>query len=97
MAMVPAAMANWMNGSDMDDRASRAEIQRVGSNPLTSPANRVGKSPASKRVMGPTPETPSSSARQVSSVPIPTGVTSPMPVTATLRGMATLYFARDLT
>src|ERR1039457_6285475 len=55
MAMVPAALANWMNRSDMDDRASRAEIQRVGSNALTSPANRVENSPASKRVMGATP------------------------------------------
>ena len=74
-----------MKGSAAVVRTSRAAIQRVGSKPLTSPAMRLENLLASKRVIGAMPERPASSACQVSSVPMPTGVTRPTPVTATLR------------
>src|SRR2546430_5664465 len=44
------------------------------------------RSEASKRVMGPTPLFPATSSAQLSSLPIPSGETSPTPVTATRRG-----------
>ena len=83
MAMVPAAMAYWMNRSIV--LASREVIHCVGSQPLTSPANFVAKFETSKRVIGPMPERPSRSPFQVSSVPMPTGVTRPTPVITTRR------------
>src|SRR5256885_7416326 len=61
-----------------------------GSNPLTSHANRTGSFAGSKRVIGPAPERPPSSAAQLSATVFPTGVTSPRPVTATRR--VTPYF-----
>src|SRR5437867_1824814 len=61
-----------------------------GSNPRTSPAMRHAKSAASNREIGPMPLRPSSSAPHVSRVPTPQGVTSPMPVTTTLRFTARL-------
>src|SRR5512147_718643 len=61
-------------------------IQARGSNPFTSQAKCVEWWEASKCVMGPAPERPARRACQVSSVPIPTGDTSPTPVTTTLRG-----------
>ena len=65
--------------------ASRDVIQRVGSKPFTSPAKCVANAVWSKWVMGPMPDLPARSPCQVSSVPMATGVTSPMPVTTTLR------------
>src|SRR5882757_5541633 len=53
----------------------------TGSNPLTSPAIRVGSSLASNWVIGPTPDSPASSARQVDGASRPTGVSAPSPVT----------------
>ena len=83
MAIVPAAMAYWMNRSTC--LASREVIQRVGSQLLISPANLVAKFEASKWVIGPMPERPSMRPFQVSSVPMPTGVTRPTPVITTRR------------
>src|SRR5437879_2838982 len=74
-------------------RASRFSIQRVTSNPLTSPANRVANCEQSKCVMGAIPLWPRTSACQVSSVPTPQGVTRPMPVTTTLR--VTIHLSGD--
>src|SRR5262249_18091945 len=81
-AMSLATMPNWTNGSRC--LASRGSIQRVGSKSRTSPANRVAKSLVSKCVIGPMPLLPLTAARQVSSRPMPSGVTRPMPVTTTL-------------
>src|SRR5216117_4520767 len=61
-----------------------------GSNPLTSHANRTDSFAGSKRVIGPAPERPATSAAQLSATVFPTGVTSPRPVTATRR--VTPYF-----
>jgi hypothetical protein len=55
----------------------------VGSNPLSSAANRALSPEASKYVMGATPHTPSMSDRQKSATFNPTGVTTPIPVTTT--------------
>ncbi len=44
---------------------------------------RTRKAEQSNSVMGPMPLSPASSARQLSAVPMPTGVTSPMPVMTT--------------
>ena len=54
-----------------------------GSKSFTSPAIRDAKAEASKCVIGPMPLWPAVSARQFASVPIPSGDTSPMPVTTT--------------
>ena len=56
----------------------------TGSKSFTSPAMRTGKSAASNSVMGPMPDFPAISAFQNSSVPMPTGETTPMPVITTL-------------
>jgi hypothetical protein len=66
-------------------------IQRVGSQPLTSPAMRTRKAEQSNCVMGPMPPVPESSAPHDSAVPMPTGVTSPIPVMTT-RSMMPRYF-----
>src|SRR5258705_549034 len=60
-------------------------MKSSGRKSRTSPAIRVGKSLASKRVIGPTPERPSTTACQFLSTPVPSGVTKPTPVTATRR------------
>ena len=73
-----AANANCMNGSMV--RASDLGIKSVGSKSLSSAAICTGRAEASNRVIGPTPQRPSISARQYSSTPMPTGVTAPMPV-----------------
>ena len=59
--------------------------QRSGSKPFTSAAKRAECCEASKSVMGAAPERPSRRPAQVSSVPMPSGDTSPTPVTTTLR------------
>src|SRR5215467_105695 len=56
---------------------------RSGSNPLTSPAMRVSRRFASKRVMGPIPDRPAQMAVQYSGTELPTGVSTPSPVTTT--------------
>src|SRR5918994_7020176 len=50
---------------------------------FTSPAKRVEKADASKRVIGPMPLVPAHSASQFVCVPMPTGDTRPTPVTTT--------------
>src|SRR3954465_10174916 len=54
-----------------------------GSNPFTSQAKRTCCLEASNLVIGAPPDLPSSSALQVDSTSVPTGVTSPRPVTTT--------------
>ena len=55
----------------------------VGSKFFTSPANRELYSVASNKVMGAIPDSPPTIERHVSAVPIPFGVTSPIPVMTT--------------
>src|SRR5947208_7442717 len=55
---------------------------------------RLGSSLASKRVIGPTPDLPAMAASHDSLVPMPKGVTRPIPVTTTLR--STRCMIRDL-
>src|SRR6266576_3344373 len=62
---------------------------RKGSKPFTSQAKCDEWREASNNVMGAAPERPARRAAQVSSVPMPTGDTSPTPVTTTLRSAAT--------
>src|SRR5688572_26297681 len=59
--------------------------QRRGSNALTSHPKWVECRDASKSVMGPAPDLPACMPAHVSSVPMPSGDTRPMPVTTTLR------------
>ena len=54
-----------------------------GSKFFTSPANRVENAEASKRVIGRMPLVPAHNASQFACVPMPTGDTSPTPVTTT--------------
>jgi hypothetical protein len=82
-----AATANWMKRSIF--LTSFFSTQRSGSKPFTSQAKRAECCEASKSVMGPAPERPALSADQLSSVPMPTGDTSPTPVTTTLRSAPT--------
>src|SRR5262245_6609215 len=57
--------------------------QSSGLNPFTSPAMRQANADESKRVIGPTPETPRTRASQLSRAPSPSGDTMPMPVITT--------------
>src|SRR5512142_948864 len=82
-AISAAASAKWMKRSLR--RASLRSMNFVGSKSFTSPAIRVGNVEASKSVIGPTPLLPATSALQDSSTPMPTGETSPIPVTTTRR------------
>src|SRR5215467_4617941 len=68
--------------------------QRRGSKFLTSPAILVGNWVVSKRVIVETPLRPSQRPFHVSSVPVPSAVTNPTPVTTTLLfcKMKNLYF-----
>src|SRR5688572_33019706 len=66
-------------------RVSFGGIQSDEVNPFTSAAMRVGNAEASNLVMGPTPLTPASRFFHASGAPIPTGDTTPSPVTTTLR------------
>jgi hypothetical protein len=76
-----AATANWMKTSIF--LTSFLSTKRRGSNPFTSPAIRAECCEASKRVIGPMPLDPAQSACQFASVPMPSGETSPTPVTTT--------------
>ena len=82
-AIFAAARAKWMKRSLR--RTSFLGIQSSGTKSEHSAANRVVNSVGSKWVMGPTPDVPAISASQVFRTPVPSGVTSPRPVTATLR------------
>ena len=55
---------------------------------------RVGKSEASKRVMGPAPDSPANMRFHVGSTPVPNGDTIPSPVTTTRR-MQSPYFKAE--
>src|SRR5438105_4316904 len=78
-----AARPNWMKRSLR--RASFLSMNWPASKFFTSPAMWLGRPLASKRVICPTPLLPARAASQVSLVPIASGVTSPRPVTTTLR------------
>src|SRR5207253_5796222 len=56
-----------------------------GSYPFTSQAKCTGSCVESNRVIGPAPDCPATRAAQVLATSFPTGVTSPIPVTATRR------------
>src|SRR5215831_16703243 len=66
-------------------RDSRRSIHCSGSKSFTSAAIRVFSFPGSNRVRGPTPDFPATAPAHVDSTPMPKGVTSPRPVTTTLR------------
>ena len=78
-----AAMAYWMKGSIF--LTSFFSTQSKGSKPLSSAAIFVENWAVSNLVIRPTPVLPCMSESQVGSVPMPTGVTKPIPVTTTLR------------
>jgi hypothetical protein len=86
MHIVEAATESWAKRPI--SRTFFFGIHCSGAKPFTSPAMRAGNVLASKSVMGPMPERASSTDVQVSSVPIPFGVTRPMPVMTT-RSMST--------
>src|SRR3954453_8031523 len=81
MAWWAAASASCANRSYR--RASFRSMYCSGSNPFTSQAKRTCCLEASNLVIGAAPDLPSSSALQVESTSVPTGVTSPRPVTTT--------------
>src|SRR3990172_2045044 len=64
-------------------RASLRPKRAAGSKPLTSAANRVSRSEASNKVIGPTPDRPLQTASQVEPTSLPSGVMQPMPVMTT--------------
>src|SRR5438128_9136485 len=66
-------------------RAVLRSMYSSGLKPLTSAAILVSKFVVSKRVMRPTPETPSTMFDHTVSMSFPIGVMKPMPVTATRR------------
>src|SRR5690348_17457101 len=66
-------------------RVSFGCIQSAALKPFTSAAMRVGSTDASKCVMGPTPLTPFRRLSQADATVLPTGETTPSPVTTTLR------------
>src|SRR4051794_16492590 len=76
-----AASANWMKTSIF--LTSFLSTNCSGSKCCTSPAIRAEYCDASKRVIGPMPLLPASSASQFACVPMPSGDTSPTPVTTT--------------
>ena len=64
-------------------RASFGETTCVGSNPFTSAATRTGRPSVSNVEIQSIPLSPACAARQVEGMSSPSGVTAPMPVTAT--------------
>src|SRR5580765_7718430 len=64
-------------------RASFGETTCVGSNPFTSAATRTGRPSVSKAEIQSIPLSPACAARHVEGMSSPSGVTAPMPVTAT--------------
>src|SRR6188472_4102733 len=65
-------------------RASFVETSPSGSKPFTSAAMRTGNSLASNDLMKSMPLSPATAARHVDGASLPSGVTAPRPVTATL-------------
>src|SRR6185503_18843787 len=90
-AISPAATPNCRKRSRC--LSSRLSKNRDASQFLTSHANLVANWEASNSVIGPAPLRPASSADQVVSRSLPTGVTRPIPVMTTRR-MAMLYRTR---
>src|SRR5437763_1365257 len=78
-----APTAYWMKMSIFFK--SLRSMKRSGSKSRTSPAMRAGSAEASKRVIGPMPERPATRLSQFASMPMPSGVTRPRPVTTTRR------------
>src|SRR3954451_9491297 len=76
-----AASANWMKTSIF--LTSFLSTNCSGSKCCTSPAIRAEYCDASKRVIGPMPLLPARRASQFACVPMPSGDTSPTPVTTT--------------
>jgi hypothetical protein len=66
-------------------RASFGPTTSAGSNPRTSAAIRTGNPVVSKLLMKSIPLRPATAASQVERRSLPSGVTAPRPVTATLR------------
>src|SRR6476619_7772579 len=64
-------------------RASFGETTCVGSNPFTSAATRTGRPSVSNAEIQSIPLSPACAARHVEGMSSPSGVTAPMPVTAT--------------
>src|SRR5262249_8996544 len=83
IAIWAAATAYWMKMS-IFFRSLRS-MKRSASKSGTSPATRAGSAEASKRVMERMPYPLASSASQLLSTPVPSGVTSPSAVTTTRR------------
>src|SRR5215831_5910250 len=83
-ASTPATIAYWMKRSSF--LSSFFSITFRGSKLLTSAAIRESRRLASNRVIGPTPDRPSQTARQYSGTEFPKGVTAPSPVSTT-RGL----------
>src|SRR5215211_2104669 len=85
----PACVTAWWAAASANcakrsyRRASLRSMYNRGSNPFTSQANRTDSFSGSNLVIGAAPGVPASSAVQVESTSVPTGVTSPRPVTTT--------------
>src|SRR5579864_1634867 len=86
IANCDAAIAYWMKMSIF--LTSFLSTNCRGSKPRTSPAMRAANCAASKCVIAPMPLRPDVRAPQLDSVPMPSGDTSPMPVTTTRRRLA---------
>src|SRR5688572_23472518 len=91
IANCDAAIAYWMKTSIF--LTSFFSTNCSGSKFFTSPAMREANADASKRVIFPMPPWPAVNARQFNSVPMPTGDTSPMPVTTTRLLVTSLFLA----
>src|SRR3954468_17005924 len=94
IANCDAAIAYWMKMSIF--LTSFFSMNRSGSKPWTSPAIRVANRAASNLVIARTPLCPARSAVQLSSVPIPSDDTRPMPVTTTRRLLTMLLCGSSL-
>src|SRR5204863_10114775 len=71
-------------------RTSFGDATDDGSKPFTSAATRTGKPSASNERIQSIPDSPATAARQVDGASLPSGVTAPRPVTATLLIAASL-------
>src|ERR1700719_3449899 len=91
IANCAAAIAYWMKTSIF--LTSFFSRNRSGSKPLTSLAIRVANSDASNLVIVPMPLVPALSAVQLTSVPMPSDDTRPMPVMTTRRLLSMLLSA----
>ena len=80
-----AMMPYWQNGSMW--RCSFGGMCASMSSPRISPAKRVWKRDASKRVMGAMPPTPATAFFQKAGTSLPMGVRAPRPVMTIFRDM----------